>query len=102
MYIERILEKKILNYLASKEILAIIGPRQSGKTTLLKRVYKRLEKAVYLDFEDKEVLDLFSEDIKTFARVYVQDQSYLFIDEFHYALEGGKLLKYLYAHSTVF
>ena len=96
MYIERTLEKEIYKYLDSKEIIAVIGPRQSGKTTLLRRIYDRLSGAVYLDFEDKEVLDLFEEDIKEFAQLYVLRNSYLFIDEFHYASEGGRLLKYLY------
>ena len=52
MYIKRILEKNISKYLNSREIIAIIGARQCGKTTLLQHIYARLDKANYIDFED--------------------------------------------------
>lgn len=96
MYIKRELEEKIKNYLNKPEILAIIGPRQSGKTTLLKEIAKPLQKSVYLDFEDRDVLGLFNSDIKSFYNLYAKDARYLFIDEFQYAKEGGQKLKYLY------
>lgn len=95
MYIKRKLEDKILRYLKEKEILAIVGPRQSGKTTLLKRIQENLKDSIYLTFEDLGVLELFEKDIKKFAITF-KDYRYLFIDEFQYARAGGKNLKYLY------
>lgn len=95
MYIKRKLEGEILKYLAAPEILAIVGPRQAGKTTLLKNIYAQLEKAVFLSFEDRETLELFNEDIKSFAKKY-SSYRYIFIDEFQYAKNGGKNLKFLY------
>ncbi len=101
MYIKRELETKIRKYLAKPEILAIIGARQSGKTTLLKEIFKSLKDAVYVDFEDRDILELFSNDIKSFYNLYAMDAKYLFIDEFQYAKEGGQKLKYLYdTHKT--
>ncbi len=35
MYIKRNLEGKILDFLSAPEIIAIVGARQSGKTTLI-------------------------------------------------------------------
>lgn len=96
MYIKRELEKKLKTALSKPEILAIVGPRQSGKTTLLKEIFKSLKNAVYMDFEDRDALDLFNNDIKAFYRLHGQGAKYLFIDEFQYAKEGGKKLKYLY------
>ncbi len=96
MYVKRILEGKLLKYLGSREILAVTGPRQCGKTTLLKHIFNGLKNAFFLDFEDREVLELFDEDIKSFAELYVKPYKYLFIDEFQYAKEGGRKLKYLY------
>lgn len=98
MYVKRDLEDKILKYLDKKEIIAIIGPRQSGKTTLMRHIYDKLENAVFLDFEDRETLELFVEDEKSFAELYAKNKKYLFIDEFHYAKKGGKKLKYIYDH----
>lgn len=101
MYIKRELEDKIKSYLNKPEILAVIGPRQSGKTTLLKQIAKPLKKAKYIDFEDRDALNLFNGDIKTFYNLHVKDAEYLFIDEFQYAKEGGQKLKYLYdTHKT--
>ena len=78
------------------EILAVVGARQSGKTTLLKEVFRSLKMAVYIDFEDRDILELFNNDIKSFYNLYARDAKYLFIDEFQYAKEGGQKLKYLY------
>ncbi|MBI3036786.1 ATP-binding protein [Candidatus Woesearchaeota archaeon] len=96
MYIKRLLEGKLLKYLGSREILAVTGPRQCGKTTLLRRIFAGLKNAVFLDFEDRETLELFGEDIKSFAELYAKPYRYLFIDEFQYAKEGGRKLKYIY------
>jgi len=46
--------------------------------------------------EDREMLELFVKDIKGFAEIYIKNTDYLFIDEFQYAREGGKQLKFLY------
>src|SRR3989338_10472797 len=96
MYISRILEKTLKRYINKKEIIAVVGPRQCGKTTLLKHIFKDLKNAHFLDFEDRETLELFNEDIKSFIDLYVKPYSYLFIDEFQYAQEGGKNLKFIY------
>ncbi|MBI1936066.1 ATP-binding protein [Candidatus Woesearchaeota archaeon] len=96
MYIKRFLEDDIGKYLNKREIIAVVGARQSGKTTLLKHFYENLKNAVFLDFEDRETLELFSEDVDSFIELYVKKYDYLFIDEFQYARDGGKNLKYIY------
>src|SRR3989338_11378102 len=95
MYIERKLEGVISTYIKDREILAIIGPRQSGKTTLLKKIKDQLPNSIYINFEDREELALFEERLKEFAYKYMS-YDYLFIDEFQHAKLGGKNLKYLY------
>lgn len=97
MYIKRKLENTIYKYISPPEIIAIIGARQSGKTTLLKELYAKVKKeAVFLSFEDKKVLNLFEENIDDFINLYTKEKKYLFIDEFQYAKHGGKNLKYIY------
>ena len=103
MYIKRKIEHDIINYLERKEILALVGPRQCGKTTTLKKIFKDIndERKNFITFEDQELLNLFEKNIKRFAELYVKPNKYLFIDEFQYAENGGKLLKYLYdLHKT--
>lgn len=96
MYINRILETTIEKYISKKEVIAVVGTRQCGKTTMLKHIFEKLERADFITFEDRETLELFTQDIKTFVEKFVKPNKYLFIDEFQYAKEGGKQLKYIY------
>jgi predicted AAA+ superfamily ATPase len=96
IYIERELEQKISKYLGRKEIIAIVGARQCGKTTLMKHIFGSLENAKFISFDDRDVLELFSGDTKLFIKKYVEGTDFLFIDEFQYAKEGGKTLKFIY------
>jgi uncharacterized protein len=97
-YIPRLLENDIAAVMESPEIVGIIGPRQCGKTTLMHHIANDLDsiKVSIIDFEDRDELNLFTHDIKTFADLHVHGQEYLFIDEFQYAVDGGKNLKYIY------
>lgn len=98
MYINRSIEKEIVPFLARKEAIAIIGPRQAGKTTLLKKIEGSLvlqnKKVKYFNFENASELNLFQTDINSFSYL---NKSYdvIIIDEFQYAKEGGKKLKLL-------
>jgi len=96
MYYRRELEEKIEQYLDIPEIIAIFGPRQVGKTTLLKELYSRVDNPIFLTFEDIELKILFEEDIKSFIALYIDPYEHIFIDEFQYAKMGGKHLKYIY------
>jgi len=96
-YIHRELEDEIKIFLKRKEVLAIIGARQVGKTTFLNYLFSDLKKKYkvgFLTFEKEKDLGLF-EDIEDFKEYY-KDFKILIIDEFHYAKEGGKKLKYLF------
>ena len=97
MYVHRELEKIIKPFLKRKEILAIVGARQVGKTTFLKYLFselKKTKKIEFLTFEREKDLALF-ENVEDFKEYY-KDYEVLIIDEFHYAKEGGKKLKYLF------
>lgn len=50
MYLKRFLEKEIKNSLKQNPVTAIIGPRQSGKSTLAKQLLKKYD-SLYLDLE---------------------------------------------------
>lgn len=95
-YIKRDIEKKISQFIKLPQIIAIIGPRRSGKTTLLLHLEKQLSNSLYLSFEDQKILDIFDADINTFAKIYLENHQTLIIDEFHYSKKGGKNLKYLF------
>lgn len=91
------MEKEIEPFLKRREILAIVGPRQTGKTTLLEHLFlelKKKKKVEFLTFEKERNLALF-ENIEDF-KDYYKDSDILIIDEFHYAKDGGRKLKYLF------
>lgn len=107
-YIDRFLLKELQKWMSRKEILAIKGPRQSGKTTVLKMLrdwlisQKKVDEKniVFITFEERDILEKFSLDPKEYIKSLIgKDQSkkfYIFIDEFQYLDEGGQILKMLY------
>jgi len=97
-YIQRDLEIEIKKYLKSKEILAIIGTRRCGKTTLVKEILKKQKgkKINEISFEDVKILRLFEEDIDSFIDLHIKGYDFVFIDEIQYSKDSGKKLKYIY------
>ncbi|MDO8668625.1 MAG: ATP-binding protein [bacterium] len=95
MFIRRKIDTKIQEYLKLPEILAIVGPRQSGKTTYLEHLIKE-KGGKFISFEDVDALNLFNHNIKKFVNAYLSDTDLLCLDEFQYAKAGGKNLKYIF------
>lgn len=58
MKIERLLGGVLLRYLSAFPCVAIVGPRQVGKTTIAKSLQRKIEKpSIYLDLESDEDLE---------------------------------------------
>lgn len=81
MYIKRDLEPFIMTGIKQVPILAVIGPRQSGKSTLLKKLFKEY---LYLDMQDVELMEFANNDPKGFLRQYTHEKGVIF-DEVQYA-----------------
>lgn len=96
MYYKRELEEILIKSLSQKEITAVIGPRQSGKTTTLKHILSKFENVNMLTFDDVGILQLFNNDIKSFIDLHITNYDYVFIDEIQYAKDSGKNLKFIY------
>lgn len=103
MEIRRKLFADLRTHLAAPEITLLIGPRQAGKTTLLKALRSELE-------SNRESCFFFNLDIDTDAAFFVSQQkftdyiaavtggrkSYIFIDEVQRITNAGLFLKGLY------
>ena len=50
-YIKRKLQNTIKKYLNAFPAVAILGPRQAGKSTLVRHIIKNIKNAIYLDLE---------------------------------------------------
>jgi uncharacterized protein len=104
MFIEREITTEIKPFLNRREAISIIGPRQSGKTTLAEHLIKELrnagKKVKFITFEKKAELDLFQNNIEDFKEIAIQYDCVV-IDEFQYSEDGGQKLKYLYDTTRV-
>jgi predicted AAA+ superfamily ATPase len=79
MYVKRNLEAKILLHLKHFPAIAILGPRQSGKTTLVKEIRKKLKKeSIYLDLENPSDIGALTHPVELFNSVF---QKIIIIDE---------------------
>ncbi len=87
----------VLKELNNKQISALIGSRQVGKTTLLEYVFERVkDKSIFLSFDNIEILNLFENNLKLFVEQYIIPYEIIFIDEIQYSKSGGKNLKFIY------
>ncbi|MFH1831886.1 MAG: ATP-binding protein [bacterium] len=88
MYINRILEKDILEGARYFPVVGILGPRQSGKTTLAQKIF---DKHNYVSLEEADKRTAAIEDPRTFLKLH-RNEFGLIIDEFQYAPD---LLSYI-------
>ncbi|RJS84388.1 hypothetical protein CW706_04130, partial [Candidatus Bathyarchaeota archaeon] len=90
----------LIRWLDRREAYAIKGPRQSGKTTILKILQDKLkgENVVFMNFEDPDVLEAFEADPKEYVKSFMlkEGRYYFLMDEYHYVKDPGKKLKLLY------
>lgn len=108
MLYPRRLTGSLAPFLKRREYLAIVGPRQAGKTTFLELLRKYLvkeqgvaeERIAVVTFEDRRLLAQFEQDPVQFVQSYMGEGArggyYLMIDEFQYAQDGGQKLKLVY------
>src|SRR5882724_7203579 len=81
MFIKRAMENSIKNGAQQIPVIAIVGPRQSGKSTLAKTLFSS---HIYLDMQDAELLDFATRDPKGFLNNYKNEHG-IIIDEAQYA-----------------
>ncbi|MFH1832168.1 MAG: ATP-binding protein [bacterium] len=88
MYIKRFLERDIAEGSLYFPAVAILGPRQSGKTTLARHMF---DKHAYISLEDTDVRKAALGDPRSFLELY-RNEFGLIIDEFQYVPD---LLSYI-------
>lgn len=65
--IERILKKKLLSLSQQYPVVTLTGPRQSGKSTLLKNTFSDYQ---YVSLEDPDMRDFTKNDPRGFFKTY--------------------------------
>ena len=88
-YINRILEKHIIDVAKEYACILITGPRQVGKSTLIKHIYQN-KHINYLTLDDLNDRQLAKNDPKMFLSIH---KAPIFIDEIQYAPELFSYIK---------
>jgi len=97
-YIKREIEDNIISFLDHDEIIAIMGARQVGKTTMIEHILSDIKnkEIVKISFDNLEIKNLFANKTDEFIEKYINNKDILFIDEIHYVKDSGRILKYIY------
>ncbi|MBS3067927.1 ATP-binding protein [Candidatus Micrarchaeota archaeon] len=93
-YIEREVKEKFERISSIYNLVALVGPRQTGKTTFLKKLLSGPDSS-YISLDDPDARELFDADIKKFENQYIKDYKIIIIDEVQYGKDAGLKLKYL-------
>lgn len=98
--INRNILNKLQQELAHPEIIILLGPRQVGKTTLLKMLenYSRQKnlKTAFFDLEQPQVLADFNRPDKEILQMISGAGEVVFIDEFQYVRNISKIFKAIF------
>lgn len=106
---KRDLAGKISGWIKDRELILLLGSRQTGKTNLMYYIIQNLvryekvkpEDIYYLDAEtldDAELIASGPEKIAGFLKAETGAKKYLFIDEIHYVRDIGRILKQMVDH----
>lgn len=101
--IKRKLFSHIQDHLQNKEITLITGPRQTGKTTLMKQLEddlkKKGERTLFLDLDKEVDKPFFDSQARLIQRIQYEignEKGYIFIDEIQRKEDAGLFLKGIY------
>lgn len=107
MYIFRKIQADLEKHLQKKEISLLLGPRQSGKTTLILKIKKNLEekgkKTIYFNLDRLSDLVYFKTQKNLLEKIKFEFGSqniFVFIDEIQRLENAGLFLKGLYDYHS--
>jgi predicted AAA+ superfamily ATPase len=91
--IQRALEQIIQSRLHSGKAILLLGPRQVGKTTLLKKLFPLQEDVLWLEGDEKDVQDLFEHASASRLKAFFGNKKTIIIDEAQRIKEIGLRMK---------
>ena len=90
----RHLDEQLKNHFQKyKQAIVLPGARQTGKTTLLKRLFPD---AMYIQADEKPVADLLETYSSENYKKIIQNQKQIVIDEIHLISNPGRAVKLIY------
>lgn len=92
--IARLIENKIREALEQKKVVAVLGPRQAGKSTLAGIVAESESKRILeLNGDDSDVRTMFEDTDETRIRTLIGNHDFLLVDEAQKIINVGNMLK---------
>jgi len=91
--IDRILEESIKSKLFKGKAIVLLGPRQVGKTTLLKNIATNLKNPLWLNADNFEVQTLFETPSSSRFKAIIKNHNVVIIDEAQSIKDIGLKLK---------
>jgi len=88
--------EKIVPWLFQEKVIIIYGPRQVGKTTLVKEIIERYPDSLYLNCERQQVWDLLSTRNAGRIKEYLGEVKMVVFDEAQKVPQIGQVLKLLF------
>ncbi len=94
VYVERGIRERFDRLARTRDMIALVGPRRSGKTTFLQH---RMEgpDSTYVLFDRPLPRRVFEEDVERFELEFVSGHELAVLDEVQYCEGAGRNLKYL-------
>lgn len=99
---KRFLFQRIMERLpGDNRVIIITGPRQSGKTTIMKQIRTELQRddkeTFFFNLEDQDYLTAFNESPKNLLKLIPsKGKVFVFVDEVQYLKNPSNFLKYIY------
>lgn len=98
--IKRFILENLKNEIKQPEVTILLGPRQVGKTTILKELQKYAKKSGYttnfFDLEQPQVLAEFNRSNQEIINKIRESGQIIFIDEFQYIQNASKIFKAIF------
>ena len=91
--IERILEKQILAKIHKKKAIILMGPRQVGKTTLLKSLFEKSTEIIWLNGDEPDIQSIFENISSKRLEAIIGNKKMIIIDEAQRIPEIGLKMK---------
>jgi len=94
--IKRQIYRTILDAKESKKVIAILGPHQTGKTTLMKELVQEFEYHLWLNCDDPNIRTQLELKSVEQLRQIIGNHTQIFIDEIQRVKNSGLLLKLIH------
>jgi len=98
--IKRFVLENLKSEIKQPEVTILLGPRQVGKTTILKELQKYAKKSGYttsfFDLEQPQILAEFNRSNREIIAKFRESGQIVFIDEFQYIQNASKIFKAIF------